>query len=343
MKKPILLSFLVLILFFLASGATSDQKRIRLGTLATEESDWGNTLKAMNAELIKKSDGKLRLTLNFSMDEERLIDLMRKGQFDAVSLTSMGLGRVLREVSIFDLPMLFSSYEELDYVRGKLTPEFARLFDEINYVLLGWGDLGFTYIFSKLPLKTHSDLKGTRFWVYDIDPIAEAFAIESGEEPILASINDVLPMLEDGEIDTVYGPPYACLVLQWYPQLKYMCDLVFAPGIAATIITQRKFGSLSEEEQSLFKTVAEKHHRQNVVQIRNRNAESIEVLTKEGIEIIPIPLKEKQKWLSVALRVQNQLAAQGKFFDREFLEKVRNLIEEFRQKENSESIEQARG
>jgi len=343
MKKPIFLSFLILILFLLISGNTSDQKRIRLGTLATEESDWGNGLKAMNAELIKGSGGQLRLVLNFSMDEERLIDLMRKGQFDAVSLTAMGLGLVLGDIFIFELPMLFSSYEELDYVRSRLTPEFSRLFEEINYTLLGWGDIGFTYIFSKHPLRTHSDLKKTRFWVCDIDPIAEAFALESGEEPVLASINKVLSMLENGEVDTVYSPPYGCIVLQWYTQLKYMSDLVFAPGIAATIITKRRFDSLSEEERNLFKAVAEKHHRKNIVQIRKRNEESLEVLKSEGIEIIPIPLKEKQKWLSVALRVQNKLAAQGKFFDRELLDKVRNLIEEFKQKKrNSEPDEQVR-
>ncbi|MGD8538740.1 MAG: TRAP transporter substrate-binding protein DctP [Candidatus Aminicenantes bacterium] len=329
MKSSSLIMCFVCILFLSVLGNTSDQKPIRLGTLATEESDWGNSLKAMNAELIKESEGQIKLALTFSMDEERLIDLMRKGQFDAVSVTGMGLGWVLGELFIFELPMLFSSYEELDYVRRKLTPEFSRRFENINYVLLGWGDLGFTYLFSKQPIRTQSDLKKTRFWVSNLDPVAEAFAIESGEKPTLASVSNVLSMLEQDEIDTVYGPPYGCLALQWYTHLNYMSDLILAPGFAATIINKRKFDTISLSERNLFKRISEKHHRLNREIIRKRNEESIDVLKNEGIEIIPIPLKEKQKWHSVALRVQNQLAAQGRFFDRELLDRVRQLLEEF--------------
>jgi TRAP-type C4-dicarboxylate transport system substrate-binding protein len=329
MKRPFYFLWFITIIFLLQSGNPMDQKPIRLGTLATEESDWGNSLKEMNAELIKSSNGQLKLALTFSMDEERLIDLMRKGQFDAVSVTGMGLGWVLGDLFIFELPMLFSSYGELDYVRSQLTPEFSRRFEAINYVLLGWGDLGFTYLFSKHPIRTQSDLKKTRFWVCDIDPIAKAFAIESGEKPILASVSNVLSMLEHDEIDTVYGPPYGCLALQWYTELKYMSDLIFAPGIAATIIDKRRFDVLSESEKNLLKNISAKHHHLNRKIIRKRNEESIDILKKEGIEIVPIPLKEKQKWHSVALRVQNQLAAQGRFFDKELLEMVRKLLEVF--------------
>jgi TRAP-type C4-dicarboxylate transport system substrate-binding protein len=329
MKRPFYFPCFICILFLLVSGNTLDQKPIRLGTLATEGSDWGNSLKEMNAELIKESNGQLKLALTFSMDEERLIDLMRKGQFDAVSVTGMGLGWVLGDLFIFELPMLFSSYEELDYIRSKLAPEFSRRFEDINYVLLGWGDLGFTYLFSKQPIRTQSDLKKTRFWVSDIDPVAKAFAVESGEKPTLASVSNVLSMLEHDEIDTVYGPPYGCLALQWYTQLKYMSDLILAPGIAATIINKRRFDMLSESEGNLFKKISEKHHRLNREIIRKRNEESIDVLKNEGIEIVSIPLKEKQKWHSVALRVQNQLAAQGRFYDKDLLDMVRKLLEEF--------------
>lgn len=332
MKNPFYFLLLISLIFLLVSGNTMDQKPIKLGTLATEESDWGNSLKELNAELIKESNGQLKLALTFSMDEERLIDLMRKGQFDAISVTGMGLGWVLGDLFIFELPMLFSSYEELDHVRSQLNPEFSTRFEDINYVLLGWGDLGFTYLFSKHPIRTQSDLKKTRFWVCDIDPVAKAFAIESGEKPILASVSKVLSMLKNNEIDTVYGPPYGCLALQWNTQLKYMSDLIFAPGIAATIINKRRFDMLSESEKNLLKNISEKHHHLNREIIRKRNEDSIDILKNEGIEIVPIPLKEKEKWHSVALRVQNQLAAEGRFYDKKLLEMVRILLEEFREK-----------
>ena len=313
----------------MAKGAIG-QKPIRLGTLATEDSDWGNALKAMNSELIQESNNQLRFALTFAMDEKRLIDLMRKGQLDAISVTAIGLGWVLEDLFIFQLPMLFTSYEELDYVREKLAPEFAQSFEEKNYVLLSWGDLGFTYLFSKQPIRTQTDLKKTRFWVYDIDPIAEAFASESGKEPVLSPVGNVLSLLRNGDIETVYGPPYGCLALQWYPELNYMSDLILAAGVGATILNKRRYDMLSDGYKRLLHDISEKHHKQLIAKIRERNEESIEILKREGIEIVSIPPREKQKWLSVARRVQNQLASGGKFYTKELLNEIRQLLEQYR-------------
>ncbi len=330
MKNPQYFLWVAVLCCFFASGEVICQESIRLGTLATEESDWGIMLKEMNAELIKATDGRLRFALMFAMEEKRQIDLMRKGQFDAVSLTAIGLGQVLEELFIFELPMLILTYDELDFVRTELTPEFSRRFAERNYILLGWGDLGFTYLFSKQPIRTQTDLKRTRFWACDIDPIAEAFAAESGKDPVLAPIGNVLSLLKSNEIETVYASPYACLALQWHVHVKYMSDLILAPGVGATIMRKKRHDSLPEQDRKLLQDISERHHQRLIQRIRQRNVESVDVLKEGGIEVIPIPLREKQKWNSVALRVQNKFAAEGKFFPKELLERVRGLLEEYR-------------
>lgn len=334
MRFPIILIFLFL---FLAKGAIG-QRSIRLGTLAKEESDWGKALKAMNAELIETSKGKLRFALTFDRNENELIDRMRKGQFHAVSVTAIGLGQILEEMFIFQLPMLFSSYGELDHVRENLSSEFEQRFKEKNYVFLGWGDLGFTYLFSKKPIKTQTDLKRTKFWVCKDDPVAEAFASESGKEPVLSSIGDVLSMLKNGNIETVYAPPYACLALQWFTELRYMSDLALAMGIGATIMRKTQYDMLSDIEKSQLRDILNKHHSQLIETIREKNEESIGVLKKEGIEIVSIPDTEIQKWRSVALRVQNQLAAEGRFYDQELLNRARQLIEEYRKSQQKTDL-----
>ncbi len=331
MKYPLRFLLVVVLVCFFASGKIICQESMRLGTLATEESDWGIMLKEMNAELIKASDDRLRFALTFAMEEKRQIDLMRKGQFDAASLTTIGLGQVLKELFIFELPMLIMTYDELDFVRTELTPEFSRKFEELDYILLGWGDLGFTYLFSKKPIRTQTDLKKTRLWACDINPIAEAFAAESGKDPILAPIGNVLSKLKSNEIETVYASPYACLALGWHAHVKYMSDLSLAPGVGATIMRKKRYDSLPERDRKLLLDVSEKHHQQLIQRIRKRNVESIDVLKeRSGIEIISIHDKEQQKWNDVALRVQNDFAAKESFFSKELLERVRVLLEEYR-------------
>lgn len=125
----------------------------------------------MNAKLIKESQGQLRFRFRWGGSEEQLIRSVESGALDAVSLTGTGAGNILPEAFIFQLPMLFSGYEQLDYVRDGLTPRFEEKFVDEGYILLGWGDLGFVHLFSTEPIRTQSNLQHTLVWAWDIDPI----------------------------------------------------------------------------------------------------------------------------------------------------------------------------
>jgi len=310
------------------TGKATGKEIIKLGTLAPKESDWGKMLNRMNAALIRESGGQLQFKLYFGFGEEDLIK-----RCDAVSLTATGLGRVLPASFIFQLPMLFSTYEELDCVRSELTPEFSKMFDAEGYVLLGWGDLGFIYLFSKKTIKTQTDLKETRFWAWDIDRITQKFASESGKNPVTLPIRSVLLALKNGDIQTVYTSPYACIVLQWHTEVKYMSNLRLAAGVGATIISKKRYDKLSSKHQDLLRKIMQKYHEPLVTTIREKNDESIGVLKEEGIEVIDVLNGEKEKWLQVAKQVQDHFAQDnfaGQLYKKELLDKVRSLLAKYR-------------
>ena len=323
--------FVFLVLFFslnLQSIYPQDKHIIKLGTLATEGSDWGLILQKMNAELIKKSDDKLRFQFFFGRDEADLIELIKNQQLDATSLTSVGLGQFIPEIYLLYLPMLFSSEKELDYVRDKLTSFYVEKLEERGFGLLGWGDYGTIYLFSKTPIRTQTDLQNTKFWIWTIDPIGQAFASASGNEPILLSIENVLPSLVSGEIETVFSSPLACIVYQWNNYVKFMTDMPLVMGIGASIINKEHFDKLSKSERNLLQKITWKYHNQLVEKIRKSNRESLRILQDQGIQIISVPQQEELKWRQLAEKVQNQLT--GKFFDKELLDKARALLSEFR-------------
>jgi TRAP-type C4-dicarboxylate transport system substrate-binding protein len=329
MLRLIVLVATVTILYTAVEGQTPGNQVMKLGTLATENSDWGKALKQMNAELISRSDGTLRFQFYFGRDEKDLISLIKSKQIDGVSVSIPGLGRILPEVFIFQSPMLFMSYEELDYVRDKLSDYFSQEFQNKGYTLLGWGDLGFAYIFSKQPIKTQTDFQKTRLWVWDIDPIAKAYASASGAEPILLPVQNVLSSIEGDDVQTVYGPPLACIVYQWHSHIKYMTDLRLAVGVGATIIRQHRIDQLSADQRTLLKEVTEKYHLQLVSEIRKTNEESIEVMKEQGMRVISIPHREKLKWQQVADKVRSEFV--GQLYGKELLDKVNALLEEYHQ------------
>ena len=315
-----------------ATAQTVDKEIIKWGTLATEASDWGQVLKQMNADLVKQSDGKLVIRFYFGRDEQDLVALLKNKQCDAVSLTTVGLGHILPAIGVFQQPMLFSKYEEWDYVKDNLTDEFANRFDKVGCTFLGWADIGFIYLFSKEPIRTQTDLQKSKVWAWTLDPIAQAFASAAGSEPVLLPIESVLTALRNDEIQTVYTSPLACIVYQWQTQVKYLTDLPLTVGIGAAIMDKGRFERLSKEHRDLLQRLAKKYHEQLVSRIRESNEESLRVLQERGLKIIDVPQMEKRKWRQVLVRVQNRFI--GQLYEKDLLDQIRNLVKQYRNKNN---------
>ena len=125
-------------------------------------------------------------------DEKDVLRKMRFGQVNSAGITGMGLGEILPEIRILELPYLFNNYNEIDYIKEKYFDRFAERFEEKGFVLLGWAEVGFVYIFTRDRVNNFDDmLKLKRMWVWEGDPLAEATFKEIGVNPIQLPLTDV--------------------------------------------------------------------------------------------------------------------------------------------------------
>jgi TRAP-type C4-dicarboxylate transport system substrate-binding protein len=317
----------------LAHAQNNDVEIIKLGTLATRGSSWGNILEKMDEELQTESKGKLKIKFYFGHDESDLLELLRNKQIDAASMTTVGLGYILQDIYILQIPFLFSNYEELGYITKGITEDFTKLFEQKDYIFLGWGETGFIYLFSKDPIRTQTDLKKTSLWVRIDDPISKAFAISSGNEPVSLSIESVKPSLENGDVRTVYNSALGCIVLQWYSHVKYIIDLRLVAGLGGTIVAKERFAMLPSTLQDLLEKTSQKYHAELSPTIRRDNEESLKILKNQGLQTLSVPLQEKRKWRQMAIRIQNQFL--GEYYDQELLDKIMQLKAEFRSQGSS--------
>jgi TRAP-type C4-dicarboxylate transport system substrate-binding protein len=81
-------------------------------------------------------------------------------------------------------------------------------------VLLGWTDIGFVYLFSNRTVGSAEDLKKTKLWVWQGDPIAEKTFAHLNVPYIPLSVMDVMTSLQTGLVDTVYSSPLAAIALR---------------------------------------------------------------------------------------------------------------------------------
>jgi TRAP-type C4-dicarboxylate transport system substrate-binding protein len=226
-------------------------------------------------------------------------------------------------VLVLQMPFLFNSYASLDRVREALRPEFERSFRKKGYVLLGWGDVGWIYIFSKKPIRNRSDLRKSKVWAWTDDPISKAMLRSAGVSPRLLSLPQVYPALNTGMVNAVYNAPLACLALQWHTKISYYSDFPLAIGIGALVVDAKVFDSLSPEHQKIVKRLSASYHRLLIKRIRRDNDRALKVLRNNGIKPVKVTGEGKRQLRDNAAAVAKGFAP--RYYPRALLQKVIEL------------------
>jgi len=306
---------------------------IRFATVAPEGSAWMDVMHSMNDDLKKRSGGDLSYKFYPNMvmgDEKDIIRKMRFGQIQAAGFTGFGLGEILPEIRILELPYLFQNDAEIDYISDELFDYFNSAFMEKGFILLGWGEVGWIYFLGNHAIAEPKDLENAKMWMWQGDPLAQAFFDELGKSPVPLSVTDVLLSLQTGLIDAVYGSPLAALALQWFTQVEYISDVPFTHSTGAVLMDKRTFDKLDPEQQVLLLDVSKKHLRNLVLRSRQENIESYKQILKEGIKQVPSTEEQRQTLRKIGLQVNQRLA--GDLYSPELLERMRVLLIECRNK-----------
>ena len=328
-----LLTLALLLILGLAQHAAAET--IKLATLAPKGSSWMNSFTAMEKELATKTDGAIKIRFypnGVQGDELDVIRKMRAGLLHAGAMTATGLGEIHKEVLILQLPRMFKTYEELDYVRDALREEFDRAFADNGYILLGWGDIGYYYMFSNQPIDTLETLRSpnVKMWARSSDRIGLEFTKQADVANVPKEVSQVLSALHSGQVNAVTTSPYACVALQWYPKLKYMTNLPVNIGVGATLITKETFDRLSSEQQQMLRKTAAKHHAELILKIRKDNAAAIEALQKKaGIKMVEFEPAAREELDKIAAETHNALV--GEIYSQALLAQINALLREYRE------------
>ncbi|MEX1138400.1 MAG: TRAP transporter substrate-binding protein DctP [Bacteroidota bacterium] len=323
--------FLMALAFVAASNAHAQQHIIKFATLAPEGTAWMNVMKELDEVVRKESGGRVGFRIypgGVQGDEKVVLRKIRSGQLHAGGFTGVAMGEIASKVRILDSPFLFQSYEEVDHIYELFDEEFRAAFLEGGYVLLGWAEVGFVYVFTNTPIESPQDLKRLKMWSWDGDPIAEALLKELGVSPIPLGMPDVMTSLQTGLIDAFYGPPLATLMLQWYTRAKFMVDVRLADAAGAVLIAKKQFDALPADVQKILLENGKKHLRRLTLISREQNAESIHEMTKRGLSLIKARPEDYGYYVKVCADVRRKLV--GDIYPAEFLQRVETSIETFR-------------
>lgn len=318
-------AFLFALLFWVTPACA--EKVLKFATLAPEGSTWVAVLKDLDKELREKSQNQVRFKIyagGVSGDEKDVLRKIRLGQLHGAGFTGVGLGEILPEVRVMDLPFLFASPADVDKVENGMFDHFAKAFDKKGYVLLGWADVGFVYFFSQKPIGSWNDLKKTKAWAWEGDPVAGELYKALDISPVALSVPDVLTSLQTGLIDTVYASPLAAVALQWFTKVKVMMDIPLTHATGAVLVSKRFMETLTPQEQTLLKEVSRTHLRRLNALTREEQASAIAAIRQQGISVQAMAPAQAQEFQALGRQVQSRLT--GQLYSRDLLDNVTKLL-----------------
>ncbi len=296
--------------------------KLRVATLAPQGSSWHKAFEKTARDLRERTGGavEMKIYAGGSMgDESAMVRKMRHGQLDGAAVTSVGLGEINSQLLMLQLPLLFKDNVQLDHVRGQMSDTFTKLLADGGFRLGAWGDVGTLYLFTNTPVKAPADLKSTKLWVWDADPISKKIAHVAGVNAVELGVPDVLPGLETGLIDAFTTSPYGSIALQWYAKARYVTNLKLAVGIGGSVITQKAWDSLPADAQQALEEVTKETYGALLTRIRSDNKKAMTTLKDKGIEVVePDNFVE---WASIAVQVREKLIA-DKTLDGELVAKM---------------------
>lgn len=277
--------------------------RIKLATMAPRNSCWEAALREMGQELEKELDGELRFSLysgGVAGDESNIVRKMRLGQFQAATITTVGLSIIDSAITALShIPLFYQSYEELDYIRDELTPWLKERFYERGFVILNWGDAGWVRFFTEQPMTHPDQLKPQKLFFWSNEAGDPRLWLEFGFQPVPLAATDVLMGLQTGLIDAFDTTPLIALGNQWFALAPNMSTMLWAPLIGATIIKREVWDRFDAAQQETIAEITRRFGQQLQDEARTTDQQAIDTMVQYGLTVHEVPSADLEVWRSM--------------------------------------------
>jgi TRAP-type transport system periplasmic protein len=316
-----------------ATPAKADPVEIRLATLAPSGSPWMAVLDKAAGEIKDKTAG--RVTMKYfeggqQGDERDFVRKIKLGQLDGAAVTSIGLSMIDESIRVLEVPMMFASAEEVDYVADKMWPSFQKRFEKKGFKLNDRGEVGWVYFLSKTKIETLADLKGQKVWQWGDDQLVGAMFKKLALNGVPLGVPEVDASLTSGRITAAYGSPVAAVALQWYTKVKFMTSMPMSFAIGATVVSLDAMKKLSAEDAKSVEEISKASSKKLRKVIRKANEDAKATMVKKGITVVQTPTAMVDEFTKNSEEVRKALV--GKVYSQDDLDTVIKFRDEYRAK-----------
>lgn len=329
LKKWILL-ITCLTVFNITSFAAD--KPLRIGTLAPKNSLYHRQLLEIGESWRAAQGGNAKYVVfpdGSQGGETELARRMRIGQLQGALLSIVGLSEIEPSIkALQNIPLLFKTWDEVDYVREKMRPSMEKKFLDKGFIVLAWGDAGWIRFFSKDQAVKPDDFKKMKFFSFAGEGEQQEIMKSLGYVPVPLETADILPSIQTGMIQVVPSTPYFALATQVYSTASNMLEINWAPVVGAMVITQKAWDDMSPAGQQALRTAGEKAGVHIRTKARQEVEEAVDAMKKRGLIVNRPTPDQMREWNLLAEKLYPRI--RGTLVPVETFDEVLRHLKEYR-------------
>jgi TRAP-type C4-dicarboxylate transport system substrate-binding protein len=333
MKMKIGRILLAAIALLLLDSSIANARTFKIATVSPDGTFWMQEMRAGAKEIKKQTQGRVEFKFypgGVMGSDESVLRKIRIGQLQGGAVTAGSMTAIAPDIAIYELPYLFASLDQVDFVRSKMDGELIKELEKNGFVSFGLAEGGFSYMMSDEPLQTVADVRNKKVWLPSNHPVGDAVFSSADISPVPLPLSDVLTGLQTSLIDTIITSPIGAIALQWHTKISYVMDEPLTYFSALLVIDQKAFNKLKDEDREIVRSVMGDAFIRINEQNRKDNVAAKQALMNQGIKFIQLSPASAKEWRQVGEMAKKKLEKQNKYSDRAY-DDLMNYLDESRQ------------
>lgn len=285
------------------SVAAQETLNIRLGTVAPTGTPWEAQMKKTKAYL-EQAEPRIKLKTFFGGakgDEKSLVRQCKDGRMEMIGVSTSALATEVPALEVLELPFLFESSAEADFVLDNYLKEpVSQIMRKNGFVLYqwaenGWQNFGTQYGFVKSP----ADLKGHKIRSQE-SQVHIATWKAFGASPVEMAVSEVLPALKTGLVEGFGQTPLFTFATGWHQGVQYytVSRHVYQPAVI--VYSAKWFDAQPAELQTKLLGDAEAQTRFSRDGVRKIEDGLLQNFVNYGIKVHELTAAERQSFAKQA-------------------------------------------
>jgi TRAP-type C4-dicarboxylate transport system substrate-binding protein len=259
----------------------------------------------------EKSSGRITLQMLVHGQiggDDLVMQALRRGRGQIGIVAESGLAQVVPEVSVLNMPYLFDSPAELDFVVDQfVTPAVSELVAHKGLVFQQWIEIGWMNVYGKQALTTPRDADGYRLRALPYET-SQAFLKAIGADVINLSFPDVIPGLQTGLIDGGESSTLMYARAGLYQEAPHLTLTRHAYSFGALLANAEWLAGLAPEDRGIM-TSSFPDQRFVRKDTRDSLVLELDAVEQEGVTVHRLSSADIRPWAELARATHKDLLA----------------------------------